>query len=119
MRPIDADALYRRVKAECNPYGKPSIGWEDGQRMMQWIERAPTIGSWINVEERLPEEDETVLVYIERAAWGDDGYAKRKKEIAIGWQIDGRWHVDGCMRVKGLYWMPLPGPPEEVSGDGD
>ena len=47
QRLIDGDALYRKVKAECNPYGKPSIGWEDGQRMMEWIENAPTVGGWI------------------------------------------------------------------------
>ena len=56
MRLIDADALYRKVKTECNPYGKPTIGFEDGNRVMNWIEQAPTVSGWISVEDRLPEE---------------------------------------------------------------
>ena len=123
VRLIDADALIENIKGwyckDCdnsNYVRCRACGTDDA---INAIDEAPTVGGWISVKDRVPEDGETVLVYIERAAWGDDGYAKRKKEIAIGWQIDGRWHVDGCMRVKGLYWMPLPGPPEEVSGDGD
>lgn len=32
MRLIDADKLYKRMKAECNPYGKPSIDFENGKK---------------------------------------------------------------------------------------
>lgn len=54
MRAIDADALYRKVKTECNPYGKPSIGFEDGKKVLEWIENVSTIepepqkGEWIS-----------------------------------------------------------------------
>lgn len=55
MRPIDADALYREVKTECNPYGKPTIGFDDGKKVLELIDAAPTIetepvrhGHWIN-----------------------------------------------------------------------
>lgn len=52
MRLIDADRLYRIVKTECNPYGKPSIGYEDGNRVLHLIEIAPTVmrretGEWM------------------------------------------------------------------------
>lgn len=40
---IDADVLYRRVKTECNPYGKPTINFDDGNKVMGMIEYAPTI----------------------------------------------------------------------------
>ena len=65
---------------------------------------------WIMAEDQLPEECKNVLVYIERDAWGKRE-CYRKKEIAIGWHIGGRWHVDGCSGVIGLAWMPLPKPP--------
>ena len=42
-RLIDADSLYRRVKTECNPYGKPTIEYESGCKVLDWIDSAPTI----------------------------------------------------------------------------
>lgn len=42
-RLIDADALYRRIKTECNPYGKPTIGYDEGNKVMHVIIGTPTI----------------------------------------------------------------------------
>lgn len=42
-RLIDADAMYRKIKTECNPYGKPTIGFEDGKKVLSIIDKAPTI----------------------------------------------------------------------------
>lgn len=42
-RLIDADVLYRRIKTECNPYGKPTINFDDGNKVMDMIAYAPTI----------------------------------------------------------------------------
>lgn len=53
MRLIDADALYYKVKCECNPYGKPTIDFESGKKVLDWIEKAPTVerphGTWVDV----------------------------------------------------------------------
>ena len=43
MRLIDADALARAIKAECNPYGKPTIDFESGKKVLKIIDNAPTI----------------------------------------------------------------------------
>ena len=55
VRLIDANALYREVKTECNPYGKPTIGFDDGKKVLEMINRQPTIeaepvkhGTWID-----------------------------------------------------------------------
>ena len=42
-RLVDADALFRKVKTECNPYGKPTIEFESGKKVLEMIENAPTI----------------------------------------------------------------------------
>ena len=42
-RCIDADMLYKRVKAECNPYGAPTINYDDGLKVLEMIKNAPTI----------------------------------------------------------------------------
>lgn len=42
MRLIDADKLYDWIKTECNPYGKPTIDFESGCRMLDIIKRMPT-----------------------------------------------------------------------------
>lgn len=62
MRLIDADALYYKVKCECNPYGKPSIDFESGKKVLNWIEQARTVerphgewGKWVISEVRCPE----------------------------------------------------------------
>ena len=43
MRLIDADALHRKVKMETNPYGKPTIDYDSGVKVLEWIDKAPTI----------------------------------------------------------------------------
>ena len=70
--------------------------------------------TWVSVKDKLPEQGKDVLVYIERNAYRFDEVI-RKREIAIGWHIEGRWHVDGCSKVVGLYWQELPELPKEVS----
>ena len=43
MRLINGDALRRKVKRESNPYGKPSIDFESGKRVIELIDSQPTI----------------------------------------------------------------------------
>lgn len=43
VRLIDANALYRQVKTECNPYGKPTIDFESGKKVLKLIDNAPTV----------------------------------------------------------------------------
>lgn len=43
MRLIDADALHRKVKTETNPYGKPTIDYDSGVKVLGWIDKAPMI----------------------------------------------------------------------------
>ena len=42
-RLIDADKLFKWIKAECNPYGAPTIGYEDGLKVLDMVDRCSTI----------------------------------------------------------------------------
>lgn len=82
------------------------------EQLAEWLKELKQLREqtrWIPVSERLPEEAECVLVYAERNAYDDKGVF-RKKVIDIGWQVDGRWHIDCCNGVDGIAWMPLPEP---------
>ncbi len=39
---ISRSALYRKIKTECNPYGKPTIDFESGNRVLDIIDNFPT-----------------------------------------------------------------------------
>ena len=56
MRLIDADKLYDWVRTECNPYGKPTIDFESGNRMLDMIKRSSTAFDKEKVIEELKEE---------------------------------------------------------------
>ena len=40
-RYIDADEIRRRVKENTNPYGKPTIDYESGVKVLNMIDNAP------------------------------------------------------------------------------
>lgn len=109
MRTIDADALYRKVKAECNPYGKPSIGWKDGQRMMEWIEHAPTVDGWISADKRPPKQGRYLV-------WGLTRITPDHYDEANGfWEIQpASWFEKSGWDRKVKFWQMLPEPPNEA-----
>lgn len=73
---------------------------------------------WIPCSERLPKDGEDVIIYYERDAFNDEGVF-RKKEIGVGWQVKRLWHVDGCLGVEGIAWMPLPEPYKPKDGGNE
>ena len=48
---ISRQEAIRWVKQECNPYGKPTIDFESGKRVMEHLEQMPSAepktGEWI------------------------------------------------------------------------
>ena len=112
MRLIDADNIF--------PYGvvlvNPTDGMETYRNIMDAIENAPTItqpNEWVNVEERLPEEGESVLCIVN---------GKPRKNITLCeayqlgvWYKEDGWLIDEYPEwrdVEVLWWMPLPDAPE-------
>ncbi len=48
---IRRQAAIRWVKTECNPYGKPTLDFESGKKVIEHLEQMPTAeknGKWID-----------------------------------------------------------------------
>lgn len=52
---ISRQAAIRWVKTECNPYGKPSLDYESGVKVIDHLEKMPSVqpkpktGRWVGV----------------------------------------------------------------------
>ena len=56
---ISRQAAIRWVKTECNPYGKPTLDFESGKKVIEHLEQMPSAdrpqGEWLDYE--IPLED--------------------------------------------------------------
>lgn len=81
MRLIDADKLYDWVRTECNPYGKPTIDFESGNRMLDMIKRSSTAFDKEKVIEELRSE---------ASRWHESGVEfkdENEKGVAAGFRL--------------------------------
>lgn len=101
-RLIDADALRKRFDDDV-PIRPISMTYNK-EDVIRAVLDAPTVGGWISVKDKTPEDGVEVLV------WDDGGFAYIDTWIGHTWKFGGDFGV--------THWMPLPEPPEEVSGDG-
>lgn len=80
------------------------------------IENAPTLtqsNEWVNVEERLPEEGESVLCIVNGKP-GKNITLCEAYQLGVWYKEDG-WLIDEYPEwrdVEVLWWMPLPDAPE-------
>lgn len=101
-RLIDADALLEQMK-----HRKDYVGRQSDPVCI--VEDAPTVGGWVSVKDRLPEDNTLVLALVQYEvgwyrifAWRDKkGWASSQEEFS---EQDGDFVT---------HWMPVPDPPEE------
>lgn len=118
MRPIDADALvYELTEMVRHSTGEYKYGIDAARRV---VVEAPTVGGWISVKDRLPENNAVCLTYSPKGrmrvaqAFLPSSIPNSKYDpMECWWSI----HGDRSRFVAVTHWMPLPEPPQEVSGD--
>ena len=74
------------------------------KRDIREADRENRQAKWIPVTERLPANDDDVLVYVAESNAIDTGYYSKC----------GLWEVYATMSDRVTHWMPLPSAPEEV-----
>lgn len=103
------DCISRQAVLEKMAYTETEEGWSGMTVNVKDIEALPSVtpaekaGRWIPVSDRLPGNDDDVLVW--------DGYNNM-----VAWYIGGEWHSsDECFNPRRpvKYWMPLPEPYKE------
>lgn len=119
MRPIDADAL-KNMRFSCAMHDDNFIVYVPMREVKENIDKAPTIGGWISVKDRLPEKDGDYLTRLRHGGMKvmgftqnlrkvDDYYFRKKKP---GWyEYDSERGF--CERNDITHYMPLPELPKE------
>lgn len=122
MRLIDADALINATVK--NPLHAPYITAVD-------VEQAPTIGSWISVKDRLPEQHKSIFApWYGRKEWSKAMWLEESEKMIVAIRFpdgtctvgtgrlhDGKWKTEVSQTLNPVvtHWMPLPEPPKQVT----
>lgn len=107
-------------------YGLHKLGWLAYSCPPARIDR----GEWISVKERLPNEEDDVLILVREIEHYGRHHEKRNVYYwqYVGWRVDEKWATTYCHGFRYIddenekdprcehevtHWMPLPEPPEE------
>lgn len=131
MRTIDGDALKIALDTFATLVGFGGV-YDRGQ-VMECIDAAPTVGGWISVKDRLPEEHDSMFAqFYGTSMWSGAMWRTESDRVLVvilfpdgtrtvdkGILQDGEW-ITGVARVipqKVTHWSVWPEPPKEVCGD--
>ena len=118
MRMIDADALERHVYTEWVNGELSNSEWVD---FRQWLKDEPTVEAaspWHRVEEEMPDEVGSYLVYAPTYIGGSSSAKECKAGVMFArWLKGGHWSIEvGYYKRPGCvtHWMPIEPPKEDV-----
>ena len=106
MRLVDADALKEPLELQRASYVRiGAIERAEAYANCLWeIAQAPTVGGWISVEDRLPEDGQDVVATVKDGT--KDIVTYRTERGGMWWGCEGWWPTSYV-----THWMPLPTPP--------
>lgn len=119
MRLIDADKLEEGIKALLCTSDSTEPIWSSD--VLDAIQRAPTVGGWISVEDRLPTMPGTSVLVVAQnrykqvhifeaiGGYGDFGWYTHDYEYMENFRAAND-HVKKDLTIT--HWMPMPAPPE-------
>lgn len=117
MRLIDADALKKQIEdfhcKDCDNYNFVRCRACHIDDAISYLEEAPTIGNWINIKDRLPEEETECLCWFGDYPLGAFARVCRWNKIKGAFWC----YSDNAKWAFVTHWMPLPEPPKEVTTD--
>ncbi len=94
---ISRQAAIRWVKTECNPYGKPTLDFESGKKVIEHLEQMPSAdavpikhGEWIEVEVIDDDEPFGVTDTAQCSECGFDAY------VDVYWANDNYLYCPNC-----------------------
>jgi hypothetical protein len=117
---ISREAAIRWVKTECNPYGKPTIDFESGKKVIEHLKQMPSVTpkpktvKWIPVSEKMPEEGKTVMASTNYGIYPEAKYSK-KYGWKWPWEVGEDYWTEIVDSVEA--WMPLPEPYKAEGSD--
>ena len=109
---MSKDTIYREdairwVKTECNPYGKPTLDFESGKKVIEHLEHMPSADrpqEWIPCKERLPREYEVLCCDIYKNCIVGHPFADDSASTGFCAESEGEFMYE-C-----VAWMSLPKP---------
>ena len=80
--------------------------------------RARLANEWVSVEERLPTDERSVLVFV---GYADTMTGFITTSSYFCFDVNPHWQWDGLVRdeQRTLFWMPLPAPPDRRPPEGE
>jgi hypothetical protein len=98
---IDRDEFVKRLNENVELTNPEEQEWVKDECIRQ-AHAMPSVnvGEWISIDERLPDNGETVLTV------DNEGYM-----IVASWYELGGWFLPVCRANPVTHWMPLPEPP--------
>ena len=127
MRLIDGDALVDAMTGACNIFDAHGADTTLARTLITIADKAPTIGGWISVKDRLPEEHPSVFAnYYGTEKWNKAMWRKESDRVLVAIRFpdgtrtdkgklqDGVWKtgVSPVLPQEVTHWAMWPEPPK-------
>ena len=111
MRPIDGDALKNQIRHMPRTINPDLVQYSLVQAIIADMPTLIPPNEWVSVEERLPTDERTVLVFV---GYADTMTGFITTSSYFCFDANPHWQWDGLVRdeQRTLFWMPLPAPPD-------